>query len=68
MTAQTVNGVTKLLYGRGDLDLLLSSPVAPWAVLTVRALAVVRAAVVSSERSGAAVPVAEVLEEARATA
>ena len=40
MLAQTLNGATKLLYARGDLDLLLSAPVSPRLVLAGRALAV----------------------------
>ena len=40
MLAQTLNSATKLLYARGDLDLLLSSPVSPRLVLGGRALAV----------------------------
>ena len=33
MLAQTLNGATKLLYARGDLDLLLASPLPPRRVL-----------------------------------
>ena len=40
MLAQTLNGATKLLYARGDLDLILSSPISPRLVLAGRALAV----------------------------
>ena len=48
MLAQTLNGVTKLLYGRGDLDLILSSPVSPQRVFFVRSLAVVAGALTSA--------------------
>lgn len=40
MVAQTLNGATKLLYARGDLDLLLASPLPPRRVLGARAVAV----------------------------
>ncbi len=40
MLAQTLNGATKLLHSRGDLDLVLASPVSPRPVLAARALAV----------------------------
>ena len=43
MLAQTLNGVTKLLYTRGDLDLMFSSPVPPERVFFVRSLAVAAA-------------------------
>ncbi|WP_237479566.1 hypothetical protein [Lichenibacterium dinghuense] len=48
MLAQTLNGSTKLLYGRGDLDLLLSSPASPRRVLGARALAVAVGALASA--------------------
>ena len=48
MLAQTLNGVTKLLYTRGDLDLLLSSPVPPQRVFFVRSLSVGAGALVSA--------------------
>jgi ABC-2 type transport system permease protein len=40
MMAQALNGATVALYERNDLDLLLSSPIAPRTILTVRALGV----------------------------
>ena len=40
MLSQTINLAVQALYERGDLDLLLSSPVKPRVVLTVRALAI----------------------------
>ena len=40
MLAQTLNGATKLLYARGDLELLLASPLPPRRVLGARAVAV----------------------------
>lgn len=40
MLAQSLNGATIALYERNDLDLLLSSPMPPRTVLTVRALGV----------------------------
>ena len=40
LLAQTLNGATKLLYARGDLDLLLSSPTSPRRLLAARGLAV----------------------------
>lgn len=48
MSAQTLNGATKLLYGRGDLDLLLSSPASPRRVLAARAAAVALGALTSA--------------------
>lgn len=48
MVAQTLNGATKLLYARGDLDLLLSSPASPRRVLGARALAVATGALASA--------------------
>ncbi len=48
MVAQTLNGATKLLYARGDLDLLLSSPASPRRVLGARALAVAVGALASA--------------------
>ena len=48
MVAQTLNGVTKLLYSRGDLDLLFSSPVSARRVLFARALAVAGGALTSA--------------------
>ena len=48
MLAQTMNGATKLLYARGDLDLLLSSPASPPRVLGARAAAVALGAFVSA--------------------
>lgn len=38
--SQTLSGSVTAFYERGDLDLLLSSPLPPWRVLTMRALAV----------------------------
>ena len=38
--SQTLSNATLVFYERGDLDLLLSSPVPPHRVLTVRALAI----------------------------
>ena len=40
MLAQALNGATVALYERNDLDLLLSSPIPPRTILTVRALGV----------------------------
>lgn len=40
MLAQALNGATVALYERNDLDLLLSSPLPPRTILTVRALGV----------------------------
>ena len=40
MMAQALNGATVALYERNDLDLLLSSPLPPRRILTVRALGV----------------------------
>lgn len=40
MLSQTINLAVQALYERGDLDLLLSSPLKPRVVLTVRALAI----------------------------
>ncbi|WP_165361278.1 hypothetical protein [Lichenibacterium ramalinae] len=48
MLAQTLNGATKLLYARGDLDLLLSSPASPPRVLGARAAAVALGAFTSA--------------------
>ncbi len=48
MLAQTLNGATKLLYARGDLDLVLASPVSPRLVLGVRSLAVALGAFASA--------------------
>ena len=48
LVAQTLNGVTKLLYTRGDLELMLSSPVSARAVLFVRSLAVAGGALTSA--------------------
>ncbi len=48
MLAQTLNGVTKLLYSRGDLDLLLSAPLPPRRIFLVRSLAVGSGAVTSA--------------------
>ncbi len=48
MVAQTLNGVTKLLYSRGDLELMFSSPVSARKVLFVRALAVAGGALTSA--------------------
>lgn len=48
MLAQALNGATKLLYARGDLDLVLSSPVSPRLVLAARSLAVALGACASA--------------------
>lgn len=40
MVAQSLNGATQALYGRGDLDLLVSSPLSARRLLLVRALAI----------------------------
>jgi ABC-2 type transport system permease protein len=40
MLSQTINLAVQALYERGDLDLLLSSPLKPRVVLTVRALSI----------------------------
>jgi len=36
MLSQAMEGVTRAFYGRGDLDLILSSPVAAWRLFAVR--------------------------------
>jgi ABC-2 type transport system permease protein len=36
MLSQAMEGVTRAFYARGDLDLILSSPVAPWRLFAVR--------------------------------
>ena len=36
MLSQAIEGVTRAFYGRGDLDLILSSPVAAWRLFAVR--------------------------------
>ncbi len=38
MVAQTLASATMIFYDRGDLDLLLSSPVRPWKILATRML------------------------------
>ncbi len=48
MLAQTLNGATKMLYARGDLDLVLSSPASPRLVLGARASAVALGAFASA--------------------
>lgn len=48
MGAQALNGVTRALYGRGDLDLLFSSPVSARRLLLVRALAIACGALASA--------------------
>jgi ABC-2 type transport system permease protein len=48
MVAQTLNGVTKLLYARQDLDLLFSSPLSIRTILLVRMLAVAAGALASA--------------------
>lgn len=48
MSAQALNGVTRALYGRGDLDLLYSSPVSARRLLFVRALAIACGALASA--------------------
>ena len=58
MVAQSLNGVTRALYGRGDLDLLVSSPVSTRPLLFVRALAIACGAVTSAAIF--VVPVADV--------
>lgn len=40
MLSQAIVQAVAVLYDRGDLDLLLSSPVEPWRVFAVRALAI----------------------------
>jgi hypothetical protein len=37
MLSQAMEAVTRAFYGRGDLDLILSSPVAAWRLFAVRA-------------------------------
>ncbi len=58
MLAQTLSGLTKTLYGRGDLDLLLSSPFPPALVLMLRVAAVGLGAMASAAIF--AVPVVDV--------
>ncbi len=58
MTAQTLNSVTRSLYGRGDLDLLLSSPFPARIVLAVRGLSVALGA--SASAAIFVLPVADV--------
>ena len=36
MLSQAMEAVTRAFYGRGDLDLILSSPVAAWRLFAVR--------------------------------
>ena len=36
MVSQAMEGVTRAFYGRGDLDLILSSPIAAWRLFAVR--------------------------------
>ena len=36
MLSQAIEAVTRAFYGRGDLDLILSSPVAAWRLFAVR--------------------------------
>ena len=48
MIAQSLNGATQALYGRGDLDLLVSSPLSARRLLLVRALAIACNAAVSA--------------------
>ena len=48
MAAQALNGVTRALYGRGDLDLLFSSPMSARQLLLVRALAIAFGAMASA--------------------
>jgi ABC-2 type transport system permease protein len=36
MLSQAIEGVTRAFYGRGDLDLILSSPVSAWRLFAVR--------------------------------
>ena len=48
MAAQALNGVTRALYGRGDLDLLFSSPISARQLLLVRALAIACGALASA--------------------
>jgi ABC-2 type transport system permease protein len=38
MVARALHTIAHALYGRGDLSLLLSSPLAPWRILAVRAV------------------------------
>jgi ABC-2 type transport system permease protein len=40
MISQAMEGVTRAFYGRGDLDLILSSPVAAWRFFAVRIAAI----------------------------
>jgi ABC-2 type transport system permease protein len=40
MISQAMEGVTRAFYGRGDLDLILSSPVAAWRLFAVRIAAI----------------------------
>jgi ABC-2 type transport system permease protein len=40
MLSQAIEAVTRALYGRGDLDLVLSSPVAAWRLFAVRIAAI----------------------------
>lgn len=58
MTAQTLNAAVKLIHGRGDLDLVLSSPFPARIVLLVRGLAPALGAVASA--AVFVVPVADV--------
>jgi ABC-2 type transport system permease protein len=40
MLSQAMEAVTRAFYGRGDLDLILSSPVAVWRLFAVRIVAI----------------------------
>jgi len=40
MLSQAMEAVTRAFYGRGDLDLILSSPVATWRLFAVRIVAI----------------------------
>lgn len=48
MTAQTLNAASKLVYGRGDLDLILASPFPARVLLLVRGLALALGAAASA--------------------
>ncbi len=54
MLSQAMESVTRAFYARGDLDLLLSAPVAAWRVFAVRACAMAVAIVVMALSLGAA--------------
>lgn len=62
LLSQAIESITRVLYGRGDLDLILSSPLSPWLVLATRVTVV--ATTVSTMTLFLAGPFANVLAAA----